>query len=231
MNNIRALIYISILFFAAPTFGQHLGFGIKGGLLVGTQSSKRPLIAYHGDLFFESVGDWQGEIFLRRLGYQIQLGYHQRGASYFSGTFNNPNSIVASDVFHNLSLAAMIKGGFKLQHNFHPYYLAGVRLDGTLASAVINPRDQQGVTPLNFGFVLGGGIEWEPMKLPFGLFLEVSVHPDVTPQIFFAKGSIVEYRDPFNGQAIYTQFSEDYRVVNTCFEVSFGIKFRKSKQS
>jgi hypothetical protein len=216
---------ITLLFlFCSFAQAQQIGFGAKGGLLVGTQRSKRALMSYHGDLFFESMGKWQGENTPRRLGFVAQLGYHRRGASYNSGFFGT-NRFVVNDIFHNISLAALLKGNFKLSESVLPYYAAGIRLDATVANNVVNSLDAQGVTPLNFGFWLGGGIDWEPPKLPFGLFFEINVSPDVTPQIFFRKGTQVQYIDPFRTTTSLRTFSEDYKIINLSIEVTFGIKF------
>lgn len=210
---------------------QHLGFGAKGGLLVGTQRGKRALLSYQSSVFFESMGKWQGENTRRRIGFVAQLGYHRRGASYNSGVFNS-STITVSDLFHNISLAALIKGNFQL-NSILPYYAAGVRLDATAQSDVVNNLDAQGVTAVNFGFWLGAGLEWEPVKLPFGLFLEVNLSPDLTPQIFFPKGTQVQYIDPFTSKSSLRTFSEDYKIINVSIEVSFGVKFiaRKSKET
>lgn len=223
-----------VLFLIGTTLrAQHLGFGAKGGLLVGTQKNKRALISYHADVFFESMGKWQGDELKRRIGYVIQLGYHRRGASYNNGLFGSTNNIIISDIFHNISLAALLKGSFQVG-KFVPYYGAGLRLEITPDSSfaeVINPRDAQGVTPVNFGLWLGGGIEWEPPKTPFGIFIELNISPDITPQIFFPKGTQVQYPDYFNPGATRTeQFQEDYRILNLSIELTFGIKFMLKKQ-
>jgi hypothetical protein len=220
--------YIGILFliliFGFNTQAQQMGFGAKGGLLVGTQQGKRALISYHADLVFETMGKWQGENTPRRLGFVAQLGYHKRGASYNSGFFGT-NTFVVNDLFHNISLAALLKGNFKVSKSFLPYYAAGVRLDATVASDVVNSLDAQGVTPINFGFWLGGGIDWEPPKLPFGLFFEINISPDVTPQVFFRKGTQIQYIDPFRSTTYTRTFNEDYKIINLSIEVTCGVKF------
>lgn len=223
MKNYISII-IFLLFLSTSSQAQHTAFGAKGGLLVGTQQGKRALLSYHADLLFESMGKWQGENTLRRLGFVAQLGYHRRGASYNSGVFNsNPNFII-NDLFHNISLAALIKGNFKF-NAILPYYAAGVRLDVTAANEVINNLDAQGVTLVNFGFWLGGGFDWEPPKLPFGLFLEINVSPDVTPQVFFPKGTQVQYIDPFTTKSSVRTFNQDYKIINVSIEITLGIKF------
>lgn len=223
-----------VLFLTNATLAQHLGFGAKGGLLVGTQKNKRALISYHADVFFESMGKWQGEALKRRIGYVIQAGYHRRGASYNNGLFGSNNNFVVSDLFHNIVVSALLKGSFEVG-KFAPYYAAGLRLEITPDSSfsqVVNPRDAQGVTPVNFGLWLGGGIEWEPPNSPLGIFLELNISPDLTPQIFFPKGTQVQYPDYFNpGSTRVEQFQEDYRILNLSIELSLGFKFLLKKQA
>jgi len=219
----------ALFLFCSFTQAQQMGFGVKGGLLVGTQQSKRALMSYHADFVFESMGKWQGENTPRRLGFVAQLGYHRRGASYNSGFFGT-NTFVVNDLFHNISLATLLKGNFKVSKSVLPYYAAGIRLDVTVANEVVNNLDAQGVTPLNFGFWLGAGIDWEPPKLPFGLFFELNVSPDVTPQVFFMRGTKVQYVDPFRSTTSVRTFSEDYRIINLSIEVTFGVKFIVRKE-
>lgn len=229
----KIILLFTFLCLGMASNAQHTGIGAKGGLLVGTQQGKRPLISYHADLFAEFMGKWQGENVQRRLGMVIQLGYHRRGASYNTGFFGTTQSFVASDVFHNFSLAVLLKGNFKLKNNFLPYYCAGVRLDitpGANFAQVINNFDEAGVQLAMFGFYLGGGIEWEPLKLPFGVFLEINVSPDVTPQIFYPKGQQVVYY-PYGSSSQQSRFlDEDYKIINVSIEVTFGVKFLLRKK-
>jgi len=221
----KHILLLIFCFFFAESYAQHTGIGAKGGLTVGigAQGGKRPLISYHGNLMFEYMGKWQGDNQMRRLGFLAYLGYHRRGTSYNTGTWGSNSNYTANDVFHNISLSTLLKGSFNTGA-FMPYYAAGLRLDVTASSAVINQIDAQGVTPVNLGLWLGGGLEWEPPKLPFGLFLEINVSPDLTPQIFFPKGTQVLYY-PYGSQTSQTRtFSEDYRIINVSVEVSFGIK-------
>lgn len=224
MKHTNILLLVLVLFLGQQVEAQQMGFGAKGGLLVGTQQGKRALFSYHGDVVFESLGAWQGEGRLRRLGFVASLGYHRRGASYNAGNFNTNSTTVISDVFDNISLAALFKGGYKF-NNLAPYYAGGLRVDFTVASQMVNPFDAQGVRPFNLGLWLGGGLDWEPIKLPFGLFIEVSVHPDLTPQIFFRQGTLIEFRDPFTNRVTYQTISEDRRVINVSLELTFGVKF------
>ncbi len=227
----KKILYLFVLvILVANAQAQHIGFGAKGGLTVGTQKQKRALISYHGDLFFESFGVWQGDGVERRIGFLVLAGYHRRGASYNSGTFGTNNNYVANDLFHNVSLTAALKGSFKTGM-VYPFYAAGLRLDGTLASSVINPIDAQGVQPVMLGLYLGGGIEWEPQKSPFGIVLDLSICPDLTPQIFFRKGTQILYY-PYGSQVSQTRsFTENYKVINVSIEISAGFKFLVRKEA
>lgn len=219
--------YFFICCFLCTVLGlqaQEWSLGAKGGLLVGTQQNKRTLLSYQGSAFFETMGAWQGKGTPRRLGFVAQLGYHRRGASYTAGLFNSTNFVPANDVFHNVSLAALLKGGYRAK-NFIPYYAAGIRLDVTVANNVVNPFDAQGVQAVNAGFWLGGGIEWTPPTLPFGLFIEFNISPDITPQVFFRQGTQVQYYDPFTRQSTVRVMDQDYRITNISLELSIGIRF------
>ncbi len=232
MKTNNLILVLIALLWGGLLSAQQMGFGAKGGLLVGTQQGKRPLLSYHGDVFFERLGAWQGdqEGGGRRLGFVTSLGYHRRGASYNAGTFNTPNQTVISDVYHNLSLALLFKGGYRVK-NFAPYYAGGIRLDYTMASDVVNPFDAQGVRPFNVGLWLGGGLDWEPANMPFGFFIEISVQPDITPQVFFQQGTLIQYTDPFSGQTTTRTIAEDQRITNLCLEATIGIKFIQRSQS
>ena len=224
------LTTICLLLISFNLSAQQMGFGVKGGLTVGTQKDKRALVSYHGAAFFETLSKWKEKNVTSRYGFVAQLGYHRRGGSYNAGIWGANNTIVANDIFHNLSLATLLKGSYKFG-NLLPYYATGLRLDVTVASSVINSIDAQGITPVNFGLWLGGGIDWEPVKLPFGLFLEVNISPDLTPQVFFPRGTVVGYQS-WNSSTTQTRtFGEDYRIINVCIEVSLGVKFIARKNT
>lgn len=221
------LITVSILSLMLTTStlqAQQMAFGAKGGLSIGTHAGKRPLFAYHGALFFERMGAWQGEERQRRLGFVAQLGYHLRGASYTTGNpqWQGPS---IDDLFRNVALSALLKGDFKTSKTIYPYYAAGLRLEATTSASVVNPFDAQFVTPINFGLWLGGGLSWEPGKLPFGLNLELNISPDLTPQIFIPAGTVYQIRDPFSNQTRQEVVGEDRRVINLSIELSLGVKF------
>ena len=220
---IRLLLLALALTGSLALSAQEWGFGAKGGLLIGTHANKRPLPSYQGSVFVERAGPWQAEG-TRRLGFVAQLGYHRRGASYTAGTFNSANFVAANDVFHNLSLAVLLKGGYRAK-NLIPYYAGGLRVDVTVANEVVNPFEAQGVRPLNAGLWLGGGLEWTPPNLPFNFFIELNICPDITPQVFFLQGTQVQFVDPFRQTSQVRTMTEDYRVTNICLEVSVGIKF------
>lgn len=235
----HVFIIISLLVgFQYQIQAQHIGYGVKGGLTIGIHKSLFPLISYHGGVFVEHQTRWtdkKGTGKFSRVGVVGQLSYHRKGYSYTNGRFfgNAPAPISVNDVFHNLSLLAMVKGAYKFG-NFAPYFLAGFRGDFTLAGELV-ALSQQGVNiappQLNramFGFTIGGGADWEPPKLPFGFFLEATLSPDVTPQV------VNYYRQVYNvSTGLYTAqpLQEPERTINFVIEVSVGIKFLQRKKA
>lgn len=234
MKQLLSLL-ICLSCFATLTNGQHLGFGVKGGFTLGFQKSLYPLASYHGDLFFEYQGRWvdrkeTGKY--SRIGFVTHLGYHRKGASYTGGRFygNNGATISIEDVFHNISLMVGLKGSYQFG-NFSPYYLTGLRADFTPHFELVLQQQQNNpplpdVSRAMFGFSIGGGVDWEPPKVPFGLFLEISVSPDVTPQV------IKYYTQTFNySTGVYTTqiLSEPEKTINVVLEISVGIKFISRK--
>ncbi|MFT5645825.1 MAG: hypothetical protein ACI976_000499, partial [Aureispira sp.] len=62
-------------------------------------------------------------------------------------------------------------------------------------------------------------------------FFEINISPDVTPQVFFRKGTQIQYLDPFRSTTYTRTFSEDYKIINLSIEVTFGIKFIIKKEA
>jgi|GEM_PF-2616856 len=226
-----------LIAFQCQTQAQHLGYGVKGGLTVGVQKSLFPLLSYHGAFVIEHQTRWtdkKGSGKFSRVGVVGQLGYHRKGASYTNGRIfgNSAAPISVNDVFHNLSIAAMVKGAYKFG-DFAPYFIAGFRGDFTVSAELV-ALSQQGVNiappQLNramFGFTIGGGVDWEPPKMPFGFFLEATLSPDVTPQV------IKYFQQVYNvSTGLYTAqpLAEPERTINFVIEVSVGVKFLQRKK-
>ena len=126
MKKYTFLLLLIPLFFLQKATAQQTGFGAKGGLTIGIQKSLFPLVSYHGDVFFESLTAWKdnkGTGKYSRIGVLAQLGYHRKGVSYTNGRYygGQTSAIAIEDVFHNLSLALMMKGSFKVG-KFAPYF-------------------------------------------------------------------------------------------------------------
>lgn len=229
MKKYTFFLLLGLLTMSSYTNAQQMGFGAKGGLTIGIQRELQPMVSYHADLFFESLSKWQGDNIGKqsRIGWAAQLGYHRKGASYTNGrTFGGQQANQSiEDVFHNLSLAFLLKGNFQWG-KLLPYYAAGVRGDFTLGYDLFYQNQPNFVLPqvnrVTFGFWLGGGLEWEPPKSPFGILLEINVSPDLTPQM------IKTQRLVFNSSTgLYTaQFiNPPERIINIALEVSAGFKF------
>ncbi len=234
MKKYILLIFVFVLGLAQNSEAQQMAFGAKGGLTIGIQKNFYPLVSYHGDLFFESMGEWKdnkGNGSLSRMGLVVQLGYHRKGVSYTNGRLygGRPSAVAIEDVYHNISLTALLKNSYKMGV-FAPYFALGFRGDATLGAELVYQNQPNFVLPqINramFGLWLGGGIEWEAPKMPFGLVLEISVSPDLTPQL------IKTQRLVFNqSTGLYTaQFlNPPEKTINVALEVSLGFKFKIKK--
>ena len=224
----RLAISSLLLFFCTSVIGQQISIGAKGGLTVGTQQNRRALPSYHGLLFFETsnAGKDMGNGILNSLGLFTQLGYHRKGSSL---AFISYTGILVEDVFHNLSLTV----GGKSYYNMDPftfYFGLGARLDVTAGVDLNTQYLSNQVRPVNAGLWIGGGAEWTIPKFPMGLVLEVSLNPDLTPQIFVPPGTQRQYYD-YSTNTWKTQAVPEERIINLTFEVSLGFKFNLSKQT
>lgn len=203
-------------------------YGAKGGFTLASQVwngfRNTPIISYHGDLFVEWMGGWKDKAKgpKMRYGFQGQLGYHRKGCS-FGRIFQNS----APNIFHNISLAALGKGYFQTG-KFSPYYGIGLRMDYTVKSQLITPQYTAAVRRITYGVWFGGGIEWNVGEdSPLGLILEVSVSPDIGPQIEAppvpaSASGVVDY----NGNPVALP---GQKVFNIIFEVSLGVKLVPSR--
>lgn len=203
-------------------------FGAKGGFTLATQAwngfKNTPIMSYHGDLFVEWMGGWKDKPKgpKMRYGFQAQLGYHLKGCS-FGRIFQNP----APNIFHNIGLGVLGKGYFQTG-KFSPYYGIGLRLDYTVKSQLITPQYTAAVRRITYGVWFGGGIEWHVGEdSPLDLVLEVSVSPDIGPQIeappvAASNSGVVDY----TGRPVALP---GQKVFNIIFEVSLGVKFVPSR--
>ena len=205
-------------------------WGFKGGPSLATQMwngfQRAPLFSYHGDVFIEVLGPWKdkkGTGSFKRSSFGAQLGYHRKGSSLRSVFYYTDGKQVKlpSNVFHNISLTAFGKGAFKTSQNSNFFYGMGLRLDYTLTYSLIG-YGLEGVNRPNYGIWLGAGHEWR-LKDALGLFVELSISPDISKQIFVPPGypTGLYYS---NGNPI---MSQGQKVNNLLMEISIGIKFGK----
>ncbi len=224
----RLAISSLLLFLSFSVVAQQMSFGAKGGLTVGTQQNRRALPSYHGLLFFESsnAGKDMGNGVLNSLGFFTQLGYHRKGSSlaYVSYVGFRPD-----DVFHNLSLTIGGKSYYAMDP-FIFYFGLGARLDVTVSDSLTTQYTSSQINRFNAGLWIGGGAEWTIPKFPMGLVLEVSLNPDLTPQIFVPPGTVRQYYD-YSTNTWKTQAVPEERIINLTFEVSLGFKFNIPKQT
>ncbi|MCB0609892.1 MAG: outer membrane beta-barrel protein [Lewinellaceae bacterium] len=219
---------------------QSYGFGLKGGLTIGTQNwnsfERDPLLKYHGIAFIESY-DPEDPFALF-----AQVGYHVKGSAIRRRNFYNPNTSTFFQppayqfLFNNLSLTLGAKQKFGFTGNSKTYYMIGVRGDYTLSTNLgeyesfneTNPgysifpfNDNNFIRRFNYGLTVGGGIE-KPLGEYVDLILEFSVNPDFSlqyqqpaiPNVYVAYGTGTDRRT-----------LEERRIRNITFELTVGFRF------
>ncbi|MEM9916649.1 MAG: hypothetical protein AAF990_01060 [Bacteroidota bacterium] len=218
---------------------QGFAFGVKGGLTAGFQQwnnfERDPLLSWHGIAFIESLTEDNAFSLF------AQAGFHNRGSAIRirSGAFRDP---VTGDIvnfrgrttryeFYNASLSAGGKQKFALDDNKFYYYMIGIRGDYNLGTNLddlggsnvffrSNPFFPQDgfVRDFTFGFILGGGLEFQFQELIGGL-LEVSINPDFTKQ--YEQPPIRNVYNPFTGN---NDTLGETSVRNITIEISLGIR-------
>lgn len=216
---------------------QSTAFVFKGGLSIGTQKwdnsiDKELLFRYHVALAVESINNEND-----RSSLYAQIGYHVKGSAsryrYFN--FNNPsilgNQFTQTFQFRNIALQLGAKQRFPLgTGTAKSYYFGGLRGEYNLSSnlgqlnisTVCNPGSlplKGGEQKFLFGFSIGGGLELVLSEL-VGAQLELSVHPDVTPQ--YRQGLIPGVIDQCNPGNTIT--IPERRIRNTTIEISLGLR-------
>jgi hypothetical protein len=218
------LFFLTVLF-VADSEAQSYAFGLKLGPTIGIQqwngfSGRDPLFKYHGDLFIESASDED------KFSLYAELGYHIKGSSLRTNAYYNPHigqnieARTSSLQFKNAALEVGAKQKFDFGLASKAYYGFGLRaeynidvdLDGFF-------RIYEGLeNKFVYGVTVSAG-----MEIPFSPFvsgiIEASVSPDLSKQIY-----ILPQKTGFtnaSGEIITPEQS----VVNTVFEISFGIRF------
>ena len=217
---------------------QSSAFGVKGGAGLGIQQwdgyERRPLLAYHAIAFIESAPEEN------KFAVFAQLGWHQKGSSEGGFFVTDPftgerfRAQTRKFIFNNLSLTLGGKQKYDLSlfRDSKWYYLIGIRGDYTLGTNLDQYYDPDNTNPANlffpippfvekwnYGFTVGGGIEFPFSEFVSGL-LELSVNPDLSFQ--YRQPEINNVRDPYTGQ-LRTIPSNSIR--NTTLELTLGIRF------
>lgn len=234
MRFVFGILFLTAVF--GQTHAQSTAFVLKGGLSIGTQKwdnsiDKELLFRYHVALAIESINNEndRGSLY-------AQLGYHVKGSAsrYRFYNFNNPsilgNQFTQTFQFRNLSLQLGAKQRFALGVQNRTYFFGGLRGEYNLSSnlgdlnisTVCNPGSlplEGGEVKFLFGFSVGGGLELRLSDL-IGAQLELSVHPDVTPQ--YRQGPIPNVIDQCNPG--YLISVPERRIRNTTIEISLGLR-------
>ena len=226
------LLFVITCFTAkAQDYGGYY-FGLKGGLLLGTQAwnnfERDPLVKYQGAVFIESVDD--------AFSLFAQAGLHRKGSAIrgrnFIGINNEPFRPPTQEfIFNNVVLTVGGKKKNWLSASSTWHYMFGLRGDYTVSTNLdeykpINEAnnslffpDDAFVQKWNFGVTLGGGAEFELSEL-VGVILELTVNPDFSLQ--YRQPAIPNVYSPIT----QTNISIPERTIrNVTFEISAGFRF------
>jgi hypothetical protein len=225
--SMKYLYYYLIGFLIFVTFdaaAQSFYFGPKAGLAINTQQwnnfERDALFSLHGDLFIESYSEGSTSSLY------AQVGYHTRGSAVRLQGFNIP-SFSNAFKFNNIVLIAAAKRLVSDKKNIKPYYVLGIRGEYTVSNnldeytqfqSIFYPLDFY-VNKFNYGFVVGGGFDFELSDL-YGAFIEFVVSPDISFQ--YQQPAIPNVISPFNGQTVTIS---ERRIRNLSLEITFGMRF------
>lgn len=219
--------------FAQSTVAQGgTAWGIKGGFTIATQrwngaDAQQALPSYHGAAFVEWLSVWKGSDSLRqkRSSFGLELGYHRKGngvrVQYVNTNGQNVRALLTNE-FHNLSLVLFGKGNYRVGQHSEAYYLLGVRADYTTKFSILSTSYTPYVNAFNYGVTLGGGYVYQLKNSPIALFIEASISPDISRQIYIPAGIPIVYQ--VNGSN-FQYPSTEQKVNNLIGEISVGIKF------
>jgi hypothetical protein len=227
-----------LLFFIVPLAlsGQSTAYVFKGGLSAATQKwdnsiDRQLLFTYHGALAVETVNNEDDNSSL-----YAQIGYHVRGSAtrFRTISLGNPQGLgdqfTQKFEFRNVALQVGAKQKKDLGLNSKYYYFGGLRGEYHLESnlAELNSANfcNPGALPLAggerkflFGLSVGGGLQLNLSEL-VGAQIELSVHPDVTPQYWQGPiPNVIDQCNPGNTFSI-----PERRIRNTTLELSVGLR-------
>ncbi len=229
------LIIILTAFIKHSSEAQGFYFGLKGGLLIGTQSwnnfDRDPLIKFHGIAFIESY-DEAGDFSLF-----AQAGLHQKGSairgrnfiSLSNGeTFRPPSQAF---VFNNISLTMGGKKKHVLSGNTKWHYMFGMRGDYNISTNLDEYEDLNEangglffpsdvfVKDITYGVTMGGGLEFSLSEF-VGALVEFTVNPDFSFQ--YKQPEINNVYIPYTGT---NGTIRERTIRNITFEITVGFRF------
>lgn len=224
-------IYLLLIALMGAYYAQAQGtiFYAKGGLTIATQKwngvdGNQPLLASNIALGLEFPNANTDKKL--RSSFGIQLGYHPKGNAtrvrYQS--VSNPNDFERGKLknqFHNIGLLLFGKGTGEVGTNMEAYYLLGLRLDYTYKFDMYMNNIDNYVKKFNYGVTLGGGFNYNIPNTRLGIFIEATVSPDISKQVYIPAGIPVQYT--MNG-VTNSYPSQEMKVHNLVFELTLGFK-------
>jgi len=232
------LLIAGLLWMSSGLMAQGYFFGLKGGLSIGSQRwndfERDPLLAYHGDVFIESLSEGN------KFSVFAQAGLHQKGSALrnllFSNVFNGGfNRAPATKfIFNNASLVLGGKQKYEFANDTKVYYMFGIRGDYTVSTNLnkyeefneLNPgfaiypfNTYEFIRRINYGITVGGGFEVAISEYVGGM-VEFTVNPDFSDQ--YRQPAIPNVTDPYSGMS---RTLPERRVRNLTFEISLGLRF------
>lgn len=224
------------LLLASSVFAQGTAIVIKGGPTVATQrwngaDASLALLSYHGTIGVEFLGGWRAgrrDTSSRNVqtSFGLQGGYHIKGNAVRVRYQDpaNPNNFVRDQLkneFHTASLLLYAKGSRLTAPQSEIYYLMALRLDYTVKYNMLTQGLDNYVNKLNYGVTLGGGYTYYVPNSRLGIFIEASISPDISRQVYVPAGIPIVYQ--IDGQT-YSYPSQEMKIHNLIFEVSLGFK-------
>ncbi len=241
----KILLFVFLLIFVVTdqqaqevTDTGGFAFGIKGGPSLGTQKysagSREVLFAPHVIGFIESLPS-EGKFSLF-----AQAGFHVRGSAFRNQRFTNANNgsfFNASREFkyRNVALSVGAKQIRPWGETNSFYYFLGIRGEYTVNTnlptfeEILDPDNNSfsslswpvddSVRKLNYGGILGGGIEFSLTEL-IGIVVELSINPDFSFQ----------YRQPqitLSGGTSSARTVQEQFIKNNTLELSVGFRFQR----
>ncbi len=235
----RFILIIILGIFCTHLQAQSYAFGLKGGLLVGTQSwdgfERDVLFRYHGIAFIESAPEDNSHALF------AQVGYHERGSAirgrnaFFIDNDGNVRAALGraqTFIFRNVSLAIGAKKKYEWNDKY-PYYLIGVRGEYTISTNLDEYRSfvergflqypyEEAVRNINYGVIAGGGLEFPITDLISGI-VELTVNPDLSMQ--YNSPPFDNIQPPPNSINQNPISLRERRVTNTSLELTVGMRF------